>query len=135
MNCGPGKSLRNWAGPLCGLAGLVLLASQADAAGARIALSLTGEACAPQREAIETTLSQMPGVRAVDLRSVPGHVLIDVEEDRVTTDQLAAAVNGLAAQRGSCTAEVMQSCITAGTPTGAPHLRPTGASGRSASRE
>lgn len=135
MDCTPGNNLRSWVGLACGLASLSWLASQADAAGARIALSLTGEACARQQAAIETTLLQTPGVRSVDLRSVPGHLLIDVEEGLVTTDQLAATVNGLTAPQGSCVAEAMQSCITAEMPTGTPRLRPTDASGRFASTE
>lgn len=103
------------AGPrwLTSLAGLLLLTGTVEAGSSRIALSVNGEACDPQRATIETTLKQLPGVRAVDVRSVPGHILVNVEEGRVTAAEVAAAVNGLTDQAGACTAQEMKSCITA----------------------
>ncbi len=103
-------------GLFTGLAGLWLLAGRVEAGAHRIALSVNGEACDRQRAAIETVLRQLPGVRAVDVRSVPGHILVDVEEGRITADAVAAAANGLTAQGGSCTAQEMKSCITAELP-------------------
>lgn len=103
-------------GLYAGLAGLWLLAGTVEAGSSRIALSLNGKACDRQRETIETALKQLPGVRAVDVRSVPGHILVDVEEGRVTADAVAATVTGLADQAGVCTAQEMKSCITAEMP-------------------
>lgn len=103
-------------GLFTGLAGLWLLAGTVEAGDNRIALSLNGEACDRQRATIETALKHLPGVRAVDVRSVPGHILVDVEEGRVTADEVAAAVNGLTDRAGSCTAQEMKSCITAEMP-------------------
>lgn len=108
-----GRSLRTSLG---GMMGLLLLAGTVEAGSSRIALSVTGEACARQQAAIETALKQLPGVQAVDVRSVPGHILVDVEEGRVTADQAASTVNGLTAQDGSCAAREMKSCITAERP-------------------
>lgn len=105
-----------WIGLTVGLAGIWLLAGGVEAGGNRIALSVTGEACDRQRATIETALKQLPGVLAVDAHSIPDHILIDIETDRITAGQVAAAVNGLVAQDGSCTAQEMKSCITAEMP-------------------
>ncbi|MBM4132835.1 MAG: hypothetical protein FJ245_03615 [Nitrospira sp.] len=96
-----------------GLAGLWLLAGTVEAGDHRIALSLTGKTCDRQRATIETALKMLPGVHAVDVRSVPGHILVDLEEGRVTADQAVSTVNGLKARDGSCAAQEMKSCITA----------------------
>nr|MBI3612251.1 hypothetical protein [Nitrospirota bacterium] len=101
---------------MAGMMGLLLLVGTVEAGSSRIALSVTGEACARQQAAIEAALKQLPGVRAVDFRSVPGHILVDVEEGRVTADQAASTVNGLKVQDGACTAQEMKSCITAEMP-------------------
>ncbi|MDE3036431.1 MAG: heavy-metal-associated domain-containing protein [Nitrospirota bacterium] len=101
---------------LASLAGVLLLIGTVEAGSSRIALSVTGAGCDRQRSAMEAALKQLPGVRAVDSRTVPGHVLIDVEEGRVTAADLAAAVNEIAGQGNSCLAEAMQSCITAEPP-------------------
>ncbi len=99
-----------------GLAGLLGLVTMVEAAGFRITLALSGDACDRRRDAIETALKQLPGVRAVDFRSIPGHVLVDVDRGSVTPDQLATAVNSTASPGGPCRAEEMKSCVTAGSP-------------------
>ncbi|MFM8550763.1 MAG: heavy-metal-associated domain-containing protein [Nitrospiraceae bacterium] len=116
MDCVHKKRISGWLSLVSGLAGILLLAGTVHAANNRIALSITGEACDRQRTAMETALKQLPGVRTVDFRTVPGHVLIDVEESVVTADQLARAMNELVGHGNSCLAQAMQSCITAEMP-------------------
>lgn len=98
------------------MAGVLLLVGTVEAGSSRIALSVTGEGCDRQRSAMEAALKQLQGVKTVDFRTVPGHVLIDVEEGLVTADHLAKTVNETAGQGDSCQAEAMQSCITADMP-------------------
>lgn len=88
--------------------------SFAQPAVERITLMLNGSACELNHPDIEAALLKLPGVRSVDGHSIPGHLLIDVEKDRVTADELARRVIELPGAQSLCQASVMQSCITAG---------------------
>lgn len=82
----------------------------------RVTLMIAGSECESFNQDIETTLKKLPGVRFLDGRSLPGHLLIDVDPELVTADDLVRHVGeltGSTAQR-DCQAGVMQSCITAG---------------------
>jgi hypothetical protein len=77
---------------------------------------LTGSECDSFSRDIDTALRELPGVRFLDGRSLPGHLLIDVDPEQVTADDLVRRVAELETTTGqtSCRAGVMQSCITAG---------------------
>ncbi|HJU04338.1 MAG TPA: heavy-metal-associated domain-containing protein [Nitrospiraceae bacterium] len=78
----------------------------------RVTLMLDGETCVASQAAVEAALRALDGVQAVDLRTVPGHVLVDVDAALLTPDQVASAVHKqLMDQR--CTPVVMKSCISA----------------------
>lgn len=81
----------------------------------RVTLMVAGDECDSFSRDIETALKAHPGVRFFDGRSLPGHLLIDVDPEQVTADDLARRVAELetTVQR-ACRASLMQSCITAG---------------------
>ena len=80
----------------------------------RVTLMLTGSECGSSLSHIEAALRELPGVRALDGYSIPGHMLIDVDKGRVTADELAHMVTELSMAQSPCQASVMESCITAG---------------------
>jgi hypothetical protein len=80
----------------------------------RITLQLTGMDCEYSPESIERALYQLDGVQAVDGRSIPGHVLVDIKQGSQTGAELAHRIADPANLGTSCRASVMESCITAG---------------------
>jgi hypothetical protein len=79
----------------------------------RIALMLTGPHCREALQTLETDLRQTEGVYAVDGDSVPGHLLIDVEEGKTSAHDILTVVHKTIGTTLPCQVEVMQSCITA----------------------
>lgn len=92
-----------------------LLSFSPASAGApkeRIALMLTGSTCRETQQTLKTVLRRTDGVFAVDGTSVPGHLLIDVEEGKISAQDLLTIVQTSIDTTLSCQVEVMQSCIT-----------------------
>ncbi len=79
----------------------------------RLALMLTGSDCRGAQQTLVTALQQTDGVFAVDSDSVPGHLLIDVEEGKTSTQDILTIVYTAIGTPLSCRVEIMQSCITA----------------------
>ena len=105
------------------VAALVLLTSMAlsalspvSAASSfeRIALQLNGPLCSSHQATIQLVLSPLSGVRAVDLSSVPGHALVDIDTDVLSAQDLIVTVRNLWHNENACLVEPMQSCISAG---------------------
>jgi hypothetical protein len=93
------------------LYGLVLIGT-AEAGMTRVAIMLNGEGCAVQRQMATDALSKISGVVNVDGRTIPDHLLVDVQGGDVTADQLLRTVNDMLSLT-PCKAEEMKSCITA----------------------
>ena len=74
---------------------------------------LTGPHCREAQQTLETALRQTEGVFAVDGNSVPGHLLIDVEEGKTSAQDILTVVQATIGAALPCQVEVMQSCITA----------------------
>ena len=92
----------------------------------RIAFQLRGEACATQRSLLHETLSAIAGVRAVDLTSVPDHVLVDIDPTLIQTHDLPPIIER-AIGPSECRADPMESCISAGSSHASADIhRPTG---------
>jgi len=105
---------------------VTLLYSTAALAGPpreRIALMLTGSNCREVQQNLATTLRITDGVFAVDGGSVPQHLLIDIEEGKISTHDILTIVQTSAGAL-SCQIAIMQSCITA------PRLTKTNASAK-----
>ncbi len=95
---------------------LTLLSFVPASAGApkeRIALMLAGSTCRETQQTLETTLRRTDGVFAVDGTSVPGHLLIDVEEGKTSAQDLLTITQTAIGTDLSCQVEIMRSCITA----------------------
>jgi hypothetical protein len=80
----------------------------------RVALMLSGQNCSEHRQAIAQKLSQIPGVKRVDMDLIEDHILIDRLHDQRTAADFQAIVNGIIPPDGQCHAEIMESCISAG---------------------
>ncbi len=100
------------------LAGLwlgLVFAEPAQAGVTRVSLLLTGSGCEAQRHALVDQLSKIHGIASVDGRSVPDHLLIDVENSMATAEQLVTRANEVLATT-PCKVEEMKSCISAELP-------------------
>jgi hypothetical protein len=102
---------------LCTAVLLFLSPASAGPPKERIALMLTGPHCREVQQTLETDLRQTEGVFAVDGNSVPGHLLIDVEEGQTSAHDILTVVQKRISTTLPCQVEVMQSCITAPPPT------------------
>ncbi|BFU93540.1 MAG: exported protein of unknown function [Nitrospira sp.] len=78
----------------------------------RVALQLNGPSCHGQHANLHSALSAVPGVRSVDLSSVPDHALVDIDTRVLSLHHLLTIV-AQALIRSECQAEPMQSCISA----------------------
>ena len=78
----------------------------------RIVILFKGR-CNAQQANIRGLLSPLPGVQAVDLSSVPGHALIDIDTGMLSPQDLVEAVRRLKQDDDACLMESMQSCISA----------------------
>lgn len=85
----------------------------------RIALMLSGSQCQEAQQTLEPVLRQTEGVFAVDGTSVPGHLLLDVEEGKISAQAMLTVAQTTLGTALSCQVDIMQSCITAPKHTGA----------------
>ena len=76
---------------------------------------VTGSNCSEVQQTLEAALRKTDGVFAVDGKSVPGHLLIDIVEGKTSEHDLLTVVHTTIGTALSCQVEVMQSCITAPT--------------------
>lgn len=93
----------------------LVFAEPAQAGVTRVSLLLTGSGCEAQRHALADQLSKIHGIASVDGRSVPDHLLIDVENEMATAEQLVTRANENLAT-AACKVEEMKSCISAELP-------------------
>ena len=80
----------------------------------RIVFQLSGPQCGTHATTIFSILSPLPGVRAIDLSSIPGHALVDIDTDVLSGQNLVETVRRLWQNKDACLIELMQSCISAG---------------------
>lgn len=104
--------------------GVICLPSLAFAAEERIVLLLTGTACPQGYAALTHTLTRVPGVRRIDLHTVPDHALIDADTAVTDVQVLTAQVNDVFATYPPCRATSMKSCISADPRTARDHVSP-----------
>jgi hypothetical protein len=77
----------------------------------RAAFQLSGACTADHRERL-SSLSTMAGVQSIDFTSVPNHLLIDIDRQQLSAQDLAPIVRRLMAE-SECRVEPMESCISA----------------------
>ncbi len=88
--------------------GIFLFSAQAWAADQKVTLMLGGKFCEFYPEAIDKALKNVSGVKGVDLKSMKGHAIVEVESGKVKPSQLADAVNAVKGDGWYCKAEVMK---------------------------
>jgi hypothetical protein len=74
----------------------------------KIIVMLGGKFCEAYLGDVEVTLAKLSGVKAVDLKSMKGHAVVTIDEEKVKADQLAAAVNGVKGDGWHCTGQTMK---------------------------
>lgn len=79
----------------------------------RIVLQFHGPRCGSQDAIIISALLPIPGVRAVNLSTVPGHALIDIDSGLLAAQNVVETVRRLWPNQDACHVETMQSCISA----------------------
>ena len=92
--------------------GLLLAASvampNAFAADQKVTLMLGGKHCDSYLNDVETALKTVPGVKSVDLKSMPGHAVIETDGGKAKPQDLETAVNGVKGSGWNCTGKVMK---------------------------
>ena len=78
------------------------------AGGQEVTLMLGGKFCDSYPDDVEKALKNVSGVKTVDLKSMPGHAVVEVEPGKGKPDQLVAAVNGVKGSGWHCTAKLMK---------------------------
>ncbi len=78
------------------------------AADKQITLMLGGKFCEFDPDDIKKALTELSGVKAVDLESMKGHALVTVDTSETKPEELTAAVNKVKGSGWHCTAEVMK---------------------------
>jgi copper chaperone CopZ len=78
------------------------------AAEQKVMLMLGGTYCDVYLVDVESALKKVAGVTAVDLKSMKGHAIVMVENDKATANQLVKAVNGVKGDGWHCSAQVMK---------------------------
>jgi hypothetical protein len=88
-------------------AAVTLWAAASHAADRNVTLMLGGKFCEAYLGEVSAALMKVPGVKAVDLKSMKGHAVVTVEE-KVKPDHLASTVNAMKGDGWHCTGEVMK---------------------------
>ena len=99
---------------LCLMSLCALPPARAAASLERVVLQFNGPLCSAQHASIVSALLPLPGVGAVDLSTVPGHALIDIDSQLLTAQHVLETVRRARPNQEACRVEAMQSCITAG---------------------
>ena len=88
--------------------GILLAILPATAAEEKqITLMLGGKFCEFYPDNIEKALTELSGVKAVDLKSMKGHAIVTVDTSQTKPEELTAAVNKVKGSGWHCTAVVM----------------------------
>ncbi|WP_447972694.1 hypothetical protein [Nitrospira sp. Kam-Ns4a] len=88
--------------------GWFLWAAPVLAGDQKVTLMLGGKFCDLYQGEIETALKKVVGVKAMDFKSMKGHVVVTVDGGKVKEKQLTDAVNAVKGEGWYCKAEVMR---------------------------
>ncbi|THJ12440.1 MAG: hypothetical protein CAF43_007350 [Nitrospira sp. CG24C] len=84
------------------------MATPAFAGEQKVMLMLGGKFCEAYLGDVEASLTKLPGVKAVDLKSMKGHAVVTLDGEKVKADRLVTAVNAVKGDGWYCTGEVMK---------------------------
>ena len=74
----------------------------------QITLILGGKFCEFYPDNIKKALTELSGVKAVDLARMKGHAIVTVDPSKTKPEELTAAVNTVKGSGWYCTAEVVK---------------------------
>ena len=74
----------------------------------KVMLMLGGKFCEAYLGDVEASLAKLPGVKALDLKSMKGHAVVTIDGEKVKADRLAEVVNGVKGDGWHCTGQVMK---------------------------
>ncbi len=74
----------------------------------QITLMLGGNFCGFYQDDVKKALTELTGVKAVDLESMKEHAIVTVDTSKTKPEELTAAVNKVKGSKWHCTAEVMK---------------------------
>lgn len=77
------------------------------AADQKVTLMIGGKFCDKYLGDVESALKKVAGVKAVDTKSMKGHVIVTVDGGKATGKQLADAVGAVKGEGWNCKADVM----------------------------
>lgn len=87
---------------------IFVMALPVVAADQQVTLALGGTFCEFYGGDVQTALMKVKGVKAVDLNSKKGHVVVTVDNTKVKPTQLTDAVNAVKGDGWHCKAEVVK---------------------------
>jgi copper chaperone CopZ len=67
-----------------------------------------GKFCGAYLKDVRDALTNVDGVKAVDLKSIKGHAVVIVDSGKVKPEQLATAVSRVKGESWYCTGEIMR---------------------------
>ncbi len=87
---------------------LCAITTPAISAEEKVTLMLGGKFCDSYLDDVRDALTKVPGVKAVDFKSMKGHAVVTVESGKAKPEQLATTVNGVKGDGWHCTGQVMK---------------------------
>jgi hypothetical protein len=99
---------------ICGVTGYSTSAASGVISLERIAFQFSGSSCHAQHENLSSALRSVPGLRGIDLASIPDHLLVDIDPQVLSNQDLFAIVTRAVTSTG-CLVKPMRSCISAAT--------------------
>ena len=85
-----------------------VMGTLAQAADQKVTLMLGGKHCDSYLSDVETALMKVPGVKKADVKSMPGHAVVETEAGKAKPEDLETAVNGVKGSGWNCTGKVMK---------------------------
>jgi periplasmic mercuric ion binding protein len=85
-----------------------VMGALAQAADQKVTLMLGGKHCDSYLSDVETALMKVPGVKKADVKSMPGHAVVEMDTAKSKPDQAVKAVNDVKGSGWNCTAELMK---------------------------
>ena len=74
----------------------------------KVMLMRGGKCCEAYLWDVEASLAKLPGVKALDLKSMKGHAVVTIDGEKVKADRLAEVVNGVKGDGWHCTGQAMK---------------------------
>jgi len=71
-------------------------------------LRLVGKFCNAYLKDVRDALTNVDGVKAIDLKSMKGHAVLTVDSSKVGPEQLTTAVNGVKGDSWYCTRRIIR---------------------------